>query len=501
MKRNIIKILLEKSLIALFFLYFFSSCYPEVEPWNPREDQLVIAQFIKDSSTFSEFNVLLENTQLNSFLSIRGPYTLFAPNNDAMNAFYAAKGYSSADDMDMETQRKLVLNHVIVAEVGAGSIGEGAISELNAIGDKIASDLPGSDVVLNKVAKIVDRDIVVSNGIIHEIDHVLEPLSISMYDLIATVPQFSLFKQGLDKTGIGDTLKTISFQYGNKEARTYFTILAVPDSIFNRYGIFTIDDMIAKFDTLNDGNLTNLNNGFYQFIEYHCVNGSHFLSDLVPDPAVNPQLYPILSFNNNIQVRVDEDYKLNFNSKEGTYTGFIVSQSNMPAKNGALHALNDLLPVVTPEPTKIIFDTCDYFDVKQGDYYMKYYKKWYDGENTFKNIHWGGDYIQYYYKNHDAPIQINFDGWQMIGYWWMEITTPKVLKGKYSLSGFIWGGRQCDLYVDGVKACHLGPENTFDRFAWGDFTFETTTEHKIKIVSTAYSTVFWDTIEFTPIAD
>lgn len=504
MKRHISKQIIEKSLILIFFLYIFNSCKTEIVPWDPRADEQVIAQYVAhglDSAKFTEFNTLLENTKLNSFLSIRGPYTLFLPNDEAMKAFYAEKGISSASDMDVETQRKLVLNHLILAQIGSGDIGLGAIRQTNAIDDKLATEFVGSDIVLNKVAKIVDRDIKVSNGYIHEIDHVLEPVTISIYDLIASKPEFSLFKQGLDVTGIKDTLSIVDFPYGDKKARTYFTILAVPDTIFNRYGIYTIEDMIARYDTLNEGNLTNINNGFYQFIEYHCLAGSEFLSDFVPDPAVNPQLYPILSYNNNVQVRIAEDYMLNYNSTENSYTGFIVEHSNVPAKNGALHTINGLLEVTTPEPTRIVFDTCDYFDVKQGDYYMKYYRKWYDGENTFKNVHWGGDYIQYYYKNHDAPVQINFDGWQMIGYWWMEITTPKIMKGKYTMSGYIWGGRVCDLYVDGVKTIHLGSDGSFDRIAWGDFTFDTTTEHKVKIVSTAYSTVFWDTIELTPILE
>ncbi|MFA9388984.1 MAG: fasciclin domain-containing protein [Prolixibacteraceae bacterium] len=503
MKRFMTKHIIEKSFIAIFFLYLFSACYPDVEGYNPGADELVIAQFIQsgeDSLNYTEFNTLLLNTELNSFLSIRGPYTLFLPNNAAMQAFYAAKGYTSADDMDLETQRKLVLNHLVLAEISAGDIGLGAIRQTNAIDDKLATEFSGSDIIINKVAKIIDRDTKVSNGYVHVIDHVLEPVSISIYELLASKPEFSLFKQGIDATGIKDTLNIVDFDYGTKKARTYFTLLAVPDTIFNRYGIYTLDDMINKFDTLKTTPITDINNGFYQYIEYHCLTGSQFLSDFVPDPAVNPQLYPILSYNNNVQVKIADDYMLNFNSLTGKYTGFLIESSNVPAKNGALHAINDLLVVVTPEPTLIIFDTCDYFDVKQGDYYMKYYKKWYDGENTFKNIHWAGDYIQYYYKNHDAPVQINYDGWEMIGYWWIEVTTPKIMKGKYSMTGYVWGGRVCDVYVDGVKVAHVGSADS-DRFAWGDFTFDTTTEHKVKLVSTAYSTVFWDTIELTPLSE
>lgn len=499
MKRKIFNSIKGKGMLSLLFLYLIAACTPEPIIWDPRADQLVIAQYIaNDSTKFSEFNKLLLNTQLNSFLSIRGPYTLFLPNDSAMKVYYASKNISSVDQLDEETQRNLVLNHLVLAEIGAGDIGLGAIRQTNAINDKLATDFVGSDIYINKVAKIIDRDTKVSNGIIHEVDHVLEPITFSLFDLVSSDPNLSLFTKGLEITGIKDTLNIVEFPFGTKMARTYFTIFAVPDTIFNRYGIYSIEDMINYF-TDEPGKITEEDNGFYQYIEYHCLNGSHFLSDLVPDPAVNPQLYPILSFNNNVSVRVAKDFYINEKKAEGTYTSFLVEQSNRPAKNGALHVVNDLLPVVDPEPTNIIFDTCEYLDIMQGDYYMKYYKKWYDGQNTFQYIKWEGDYLQYYYKNHDAPVQKNFDGLQMIGHWWLEVTTPKVMKGSYSMSGYVWGGRVCDVYVDGVKVAHIGASDS-DRYAWGEFHWDTTREHTVRLVSTAYSTVFWDTIELTPIS-
>jgi hypothetical protein len=132
----------------------------------------------------------------------------------------------------------------------------------------------------------------------------------------------------------------------------------------------------------------------------------------------------------------------------------------------------------------------------QGDYYMNYYKKWYDGQNTFKNIKWEGDYLQYYYKidpGFTADV-INQDMLQMIGFWWIEVTTPKIMKGKYSLSGMVKGGRICDVYVDGVKVVHIAGSDS-NKTPWGDFEWTETTEHTIRMVSTSSSTIFWDTIE------
>lgn len=495
MKRISYKIIVGKSLVLFFFLMFFAACEPEPRVLPPKSDQLVISDFVaSDKEKYSEFAKLLESSGLDGFLAIRGPYTLFLPTNEAMEAFYRAKNIGAITDLSTDDQKKLVYNHLILGELNANDIGLGAIRELNALGDKLATEFVGSNTVINKVATITKRNIRAANGFVHEIDHVLEPITINVFDLIKSDPAYSLFTQGLELTGIKDTLLVEEYPWGTRMARTYFTILAVPDTIFNRYGIMNINDMINYF-TDEPGKITELDNGFYQYIEYHCLNGAHYFTDL------STKLYPILSFNNNVLVSIEDDYKLNKNTLEDTYTGFLVEHSNVPARNGVLHAVNDLLPVSTPEPTRIIFDTCEQLELINGDFYMKHYKKFYDGQNDFKNIKFEGDYLQYYYKDHNAPVQLNFDGLQMIGLWWVEVTTPKVMKGKYAISGYVWGGRVCDVYVDGVRVYTLLSDGSYDRATWAEIELTETREIKVRMVAKSYSTIFWDTIELNPITN
>ncbi|MDA3931031.1 MAG: fasciclin domain-containing protein, partial [Prolixibacteraceae bacterium] len=310
-----LKSIIGKSLIIFALLYVFNACKPEIVEPEISTDEYVISDYIEigeDSIKYTEFNQLLLNTQLNGLLAIRGPFTLFLPNNEAMDAYYASKGISSASDLDIETQKELVYNHLIVSEIYSGDIGLGAIRELNALGDKLATEFVGEnyqDILINKTAIIIDRDIIVSNGIIHEIDKVIEPITINVFDVVSSDPSFSLFTQALELTGISDTLKIIDFQYDpnvDKLARNYFTLLAVPNTVFNRYGINTIDEMVNYFTNAPDS-VSYVYNQFYQFIEYHCLNGSHYLSDLEDD-----KLYPVLSFNNNVLVNIENDYMVNY---------------------------------------------------------------------------------------------------------------------------------------------------------------------------------------------
>ena len=476
----------------MLFLFLFS-CTQDPVLWNKRSEQQVIADFVASNpDKYSEFNKLLESVNLTSLLAVRGPFTLFLPNNDAMQAYYKEKGISSLDQLSDVDKKQLAFNHLINDnEIHSGDIGLGAIKDTNAIGDFIATEFVGSDIMLNKHSKVINRDIVCANGYVHEIDRVIAPLTINLYDMIKADPAFKLFSQGLEVTGLKDTLQMTSFLFGKKPARIHFTVLAVPDTVFNSHGIYTIDDLINTYTDQRDS-VTYLENGFYRYMEYHCLAETYFLS------ALDTRLYPILSFDNNVSITVDTDYKLNYSSKTKTYTPFIVEASNIPAKNGALHVINGLLPVIQPDPVKFIFDTCDQFELKQMDCYGKYYGKFYDGQNTFANVKWEGDFLQYYYKNHDAPVQVKFDGWQMFGYGWIEITTPKIMKGDYKVSGYLWGKPSYEVYIDGVKMALIQVSDP-DTPPWGQVSWNTTRTHKVKIVTVTWGTTFWDTVIFDPI--
>ncbi len=488
MKNRILNNIIRGSKLLLVVL-LLNSCNEEPVLWDVKSTQQVISEFVAEDAEFSEFNGLLESTGLNSLLAVRGPYTLFLPSNEQMNAFYAKKGVGSYTDFTPEFQRQLVLNHIILAQIETGDIGLGAIREVNAIGDYIVSEFDGADIILNKDSKIIKRDIRASNGVVHLIGTVMEPVSKSVYEVLADNPGYSIFTKGLEMTNLKDTLQIITFPFGNRIARTRYTVLAVADTTFQRFGINNVQDLIARYSTSPDS-INYKSDGFYRYIEYHLMAETYYLSDLTS------KLYPILSHDNNLTMTITDDYKINPRD-DGRYTSFYIETSNIPGKNGTVHTITDLLPVFQPKPTTIVWETTDHFDLKQGDYYLKTYQRWFDGQNTFANIKWEGDYLLYYYK--EDVVQENWDCLAMSGWWWIEVTTPKIMKGSYTMSGNIWSG-QIDyaVYVDGVNTALVKSSDPSNTTSWGEFDWKETTTHKVKIVATSPGLLFWDTIIFTP---
>ena len=485
-------------LYSLFTCFLFSYCTQDPKIWTLKSDQMVAGDYIAGHpDQYSEFAKLIEVTGLRSLLNIRGPFTVLLPTDSAMFAYYKLKNVNSLMDISEVDRGNLARYHIMASEISSSDIGLGSLRDPNGVGDYLSSEFQGSDIYINKYSKITHRDIRTANGYIDVIDRVIDPVTKDVYTLVSEDPSYSIFSEGLKLTALRDTLQLIDFPYGTKRARNRYTLLAVPDTTYHRYGINNVNDLITWTGGTAD-NLTSKSNPFYRYIEYHCLNNSYYLSDF------KSSVYPILSKDNNVSVTIAEDYKINLDTKTKKYTGFILASSNIPAKNGVIHTINGLLPVIDPEPTILTYETTDYLEFKEGDFYGKYYFKWHDGQNSFQKIKFNGDYLLYYFKlnNGRTPIANN-DCISMLGFWWVEVTTPKVMKGHYAVSANIWtGGEDLPIfaaYVDGVKVADINARIAGTPMDFGEVNWTTTEEHKIKLVCTGWGVIFWDTTIFTPV--
>ncbi len=479
-----------KLLSLLLIALVFTQCNTQVQEWKPKSDQLVITEYVYDNpELYTEFGNVLRVTGVENLLRVRGPFTLLLPTDEAMKAYYASMNVTSYDQIDVETLKDFAYNHIFSGEYSAGVIGMGAMPSKNALGDYVATDLPGIDILINKEAKITKRDIHVSNGYIHQIDHVIDVVTKSVYEVLKDDPGYSIFTQGLEKTGISDTLSVIDFQYGTSTARNRYTILAVPDTLYNRFGINSIDDLVAKYS--NGSDLKDPNNSFNQYMVFHCLSGTHYFTDFQPD-----NVYYIISEENYLNIKVENDFEIN--KSDSGYTGFYFDQSNVPAKNGVIHTVNSLLPNEDAAPAEIVFQTTDYFDFQQEPCYGHYYQRFFDGANTFKYIKWDAEYLEYYFKNED--LFMDADGISLNGHFWIEITTPKIRAGKYMLGTYWFGGAVTAWYIDGkyisdIDLANLTWNNWMDV---GEVDFTETSNHVIKVKTLVPGQIFWDRVRFTP---
>lgn len=293
--------------------------------------KITAAEFLeRRPADFSQFVGILKRTPYFSMLSTYGTYstagllryTVFAPNNEGINNYLQAHGYSSIDEIPTELCDTIARSHIIkkgaffTTDIG----GDGALPELN-MDDRYIVLSSDSDVVngnklrifVNKTAQMVEYDDSVTNGVVHVLNNTVSAnSSVRMFlpDKIAADSSLTIFTQALQLTGMADSLvRDIDLSYscsvdsvetGTMErctsgsaqyTRTYwvgkryfrYTAFVEPDSVYHKAGIRNIDDLKAYakrvYDMtypedagLYDDDFKNRKNPLNRFVSYHLLN-------------------------------------------------------------------------------------------------------------------------------------------------------------------------------------------------------------------------------------
>jgi phosphate transport system substrate-binding protein len=130
-----------------------------------------IVEIAAGNEDFSTLVSLVDAAGLVETLSGEGPFTVFAPTNDAFAALSPVLVDYVVANPDVLTQ--VLTYHVVGGSVMSGDLAEGEVETLD-MGNTVAVTLPESGPRINN-ARVVTADIVGSNGVIHVIDTVLLP--------------------------------------------------------------------------------------------------------------------------------------------------------------------------------------------------------------------------------------------------------------------------------------------------------------------------------------
>lgn len=142
---------------------------------NEQPVEKKILATAQDLSIFSTLLTAVDAAGLTATLNGEGPFTLFAPTNDAFEAL--PDGVLDALLADTDLLAKVLKYHVISGELAASDVvSQSTLSTL--LGDTLAVSVNGSSVKLNDV-NITTTDVEASNGIIHVLDGVLVPTEVA----------------------------------------------------------------------------------------------------------------------------------------------------------------------------------------------------------------------------------------------------------------------------------------------------------------------------------
>ncbi len=130
----------------------------------------------------SLLNAALIKAGLVEALSADGPFTVFAPTDEAFDALYNRLGVTSPAQIDDAKLEAVLTYHVLGARIFSSDLTDGAMPETLQSGT-VTVNL-GDNVTVTDVdsgssdAVITSTDILGTNGVIHVIDQILLPIEL-----------------------------------------------------------------------------------------------------------------------------------------------------------------------------------------------------------------------------------------------------------------------------------------------------------------------------------
>ncbi len=224
---------MEKSIFKFRFLLMamvamsltFVSCN------NDDDDDTIparnIVEFAQNDPQFSLLVEAVVKADLVDALS-DGPLTLFAPRNDAFQAFLNAAGTNTVENTPKEVLVTVLTNHVLGGEFRAADLQTAYYETLSRIpdGDAFTSMYINTvnGVTINGTIGVVQPDVDVTNGVIHVVDQVIAPPTVVTF---ATAdPSFSLLVEALTAPGL--SVNAVDVLSGNGP----FTVFAPTNAAF-----------------------------------------------------------------------------------------------------------------------------------------------------------------------------------------------------------------------------------------------------------------------------
>lgn len=130
---------------------------------------------------FSTLVTAVQTAGLVDTLSSEGPFTVFAPTNEAFQAALDELSLTAEELLAREDLADILTYHVVPSQVLAADVlqavedGGGQFMVTTVNGAQIAVTVVDGTVTLNDVARVTATDLMAGNGVVHVIDAVLLP--------------------------------------------------------------------------------------------------------------------------------------------------------------------------------------------------------------------------------------------------------------------------------------------------------------------------------------
>jgi len=236
---------------------------------TPKPQGQNIVQLAKSDKDLSTLVQALIAGQLVDTLSGKGPFTVFAPTNEAfakietkaLNALLANK-----KELD-----KVLEYHVLAANLSMRELMAVKIAK-TIEGENVKVSDPGSSAIKVNDANVLKSDVEASNGIVHVIDALLMPPSMpplpTKLDIVQVAQRSADLSTLVSALTAGKLVKTL-------EGKGPFTVFAPTNEAFAKIPKDKLTQLLGNQNLLD------------KLLEYHVVSGDFSMRDLMSAKVIN----------------------------------------------------------------------------------------------------------------------------------------------------------------------------------------------------------------------
>ncbi len=335
-------------LLALTFSLFFSCSEEDDNDDLGQQNTSNIVVTAQNTDALSSLVAALtkadenDGSDLLGTLAGDGPFTVFAPTNEAFNALLASlDGFDSLEDFDSPEEKTLlatILQYHVIAGAAAASTDLSEGQELTTVqGEKITVSLDGGvflDDATDTDAEVIIPDVGTSNGIVHVIGKVLLPQAVidalnaddmgdetkNLVEIVVEAESLSALEAAVIKAELVETLS----------GEGPFTVFAPTDHAF----IALLDALGDDYNSLDDFDTDEEIALLTDILLYHVIPAKVLAADLAEGEVATALA------ENKIEIIAEGDA---FVIGDASDTNANITGTDIIASNGVAHTIDKVL--------------------------------------------------------------------------------------------------------------------------------------------------------------
>ncbi|MCD8261248.1 MAG: fasciclin domain-containing protein [Bacteroides sp.] len=193
---------------------YLTSCKDELEDtlYRTSDDQTIVEYLENEENGLTDFLALAERAKCRGMLQAYGTYTCFVPTNEALQRYFRENALT-LETISQEDAQALVGIHVVNDTLTTADFVDGRLPTATIRKQYLTTATKAEQgevyIEVNRQARIIQKDMLLTNGYIHVVDNMLEEATKTIAETIRELPdvEFSIMKELLEDTGFYEVLE------------------------------------------------------------------------------------------------------------------------------------------------------------------------------------------------------------------------------------------------------------------------------------------------------